>query len=106
MITLTGKLLNIVKGEQADRKTGELHPTYTAEVLHQSRGKSIIDSLKLDASIVGAWSKAIGSDVSVEVRSYAMANGTGGVLSGYALADKKALPTLQSAAPSPVLKAA
>jgi hypothetical protein len=93
MITLTGKLLNIVHGENKDRQTGELTQTFTAEILHQSRGKSIIESLKLDISTFTQWQKAVGSDISVEVRSWAMSNGTG-INSGYALADKKCLPVV------------
>lgn len=105
MITLTGKLLNIVQGENKDRETGEITPSHTAEILHQSRGKSVIESVKLDASIVIQWGKAVGSDISVEVRSYAMNNGKGGVISGYALADKKCLPVV-AASHAPTLKAA
>ena len=105
MITLTGKLLNIVQGENKDRETGEITPSHTAEILHQSRGKSVIESVKLDASILAQWGSAVGSDISVEVRSWAMSNGKGGVNSGYALADKKCLPVVVGVKP-PVLKAA
>jgi hypothetical protein len=93
MITMTGKLLNIVQGQQTNKDTGEVTATYTAEVLRLSRGKSVIDNLKLDVSVVPQWKKAVGFDFFIEVRSYSMANGKGGVIAGYALANKTDLPT-------------
>jgi hypothetical protein len=103
MITLTGKLLDIVKSEKKDFKTGELSPEYSAEILHKSRGKSVVESVKMDMSVVGAWSKVVGHDISCEVSFYAMTSKEGGLIKGLALADKKSLPV---SAHVPTLKAA
>lgn len=102
MISLHGKLHDIVKGENKDNETGEIVATFTAEVLHKSRGKSVVDSVKLDPSVVNQWTKAIGQDISVEVRFYAMKGRDGSITSGFTLADKKCLPVVSN----PVLKAA
>lgn len=93
MLTMTGKLLNIVQGQQTNKDTGEVTPTFTAEVLRKSRGKSVVDNLKIDPSVVPQWTKAIGFDFFVEVRSYAMPNGRGDINTGYSLANKTDLPT-------------
>lgn len=103
MITLTGKLLDIVKSEKKDFKTGELSAEYSAEILHKSRGKSVVESVKMDISVVGAWTKAIGHEISCEVSFYAMTSKEGGLIKGLALADKKSLPVSSHA---PNLKAA
>ena len=105
MLIMHGQVLNIVQSTKKDFKTGELTPEYSAEILRKQGGKSVIDSLKLDVSVVGAWSKAIGLHVTCEVRSYAMKTADS-VLSGYSLADKKSLPTVAASAPAPALKAA
>lgn len=104
MILISGKLFEIVKGESTNQTTGEVTPTHSAEVLHKERGKNVITSLKLDPSVVDQWEKNVGNEFSVEVRAWAMKTREGGINAGYALADKKALPVLQSA--KPVLKAA
>jgi hypothetical protein len=91
MITLFGQLLNVIPGENKNRETGEITKNFTAEVLHQSRGRSVVDSVKLDTEVGPAWTKLIGQDISVEVRFYAMKTSEG-VTSGLTLADKKALP--------------
>lgn len=105
MISIIGKLFNIVTGETTDRETGAISATYTAEILHTVRGKTEIANLKLDAAIVEPWSKVIGQDISAEVRFWAMKTREGGIQSGLTLSDKKALPVILPAA-KPALKAA
>lgn len=104
MILIFGKLYNIAHGENKDRETGEITVSHTAEILHTARGKTEIASVKLDAAVLEPWTKAVGKDISAEVRFYAMKTREGSIMSGLTLADKKALPTLQAAAPA--LKAA
>lgn len=94
MIQITGKLINIASSPFTDRQTGEQSTTHTAEVLHQVKGKSEVQGLKLDASVLDAWAKAVGRDISVEVRSYAMKRDDGTIMAGYGLADKRSLPNL------------
>lgn len=105
MISITGKLFNIVTAETTDRETGAISATYTAEILHTVRGKTEIANLKLDAAIVEAWSKSIGQDITAEVRFWAMKTREGGIQTGLTLPDKKALPVILPAA-KPALKAA
>lgn len=101
MIQLTGKLYNIAITEATERETGEVSKVYTAEILHTARGKTEITGLKLDSSVADMWGKAIGRDIAVEVRFYAMKNREGGIQSGLTCADKKALPVLLRAVPVP-----
>ena len=105
MISITGKLFNIVTGENIDRENGSITVTHTAEILHTVRGKTEIANLKLDASIVDAWAKAIGQDIIAEVRFWAMKTREGGIQSGLTLPDKKALPVVLAPA-KPLAKAA
>ena len=92
MINLHGKLYNIASTQSTDRETGEVGTTHTAEILHTSRGKTEIASVKIDASVVDAWEKCKGRDMSIEIRFYAMKTREGGIQSGLTLADKKSLP--------------
>ena len=94
MIQLTGKLLNISANPFTDRQTGETGTTHSAEILHTARGKLEVLALKLDSGLVDSWSKAVGRDIAIEVRSYAMKSSDGGIMSGYAMADKRALPVV------------
>jgi hypothetical protein len=103
MIILHGKVLDIVPAS-TNRTTGQIIPP-AVEVLHKVRGKSEVQTLKIDASTEPSWAKVIGQNITVEVNFYAMATKEGGVLAGFTLTDKKALPTLQ-AAPRPVAAAA
>jgi hypothetical protein len=96
MLTLTGQILNVIPGENKDRNTGEITRITTVEILHQSRGRSVVESVKCDIEVTAAWTKLIGKNISVEVRMYAMKTGEGGVTSGLTLADKKALPFVQN----------
>jgi len=105
MISITGKLFNIVTGQSTSRETGEVSVTYTAEILHTARGKTEIANLKLDAGIVEAWTKSLGQDIAAEVRFWAMKTREGGIQSGLTLVDKKAMPVILPAA-KPALKAA
>lgn len=91
MLTLTGKILAVIPSENKDRTTGEITKNFTVEVLHKSRGRSVIETLKTDPEVGPQWTKLVGSDISVEVRTYAMKTADG-VNSGLVLADKKALP--------------
>jgi hypothetical protein len=100
MIQLTGKLYNIAATEATDRESGEVSKVHTAEILHTVRGKTEIAGLKLDPSVADSWAKALGRDIAVEVRFYAMKNREGGIQSGLTCADKKALPVLLRAAPA------
>lgn len=105
MITLTGKLIEIARGEKKDRNTGEITPTFKAEFLHKVRGKSEVMAIGLDPSIVAGWEKALGREVSVEVAPYLLQGDGGKAMAGFVLADKKALPTVLQA-PVPLQKAA
>jgi hypothetical protein len=96
MLTLSGQILNVIPGETKDPSTGEIKRSCTVEILHQSRGRSVVESIKADAEVTHAWTKLIGKNVSVEVRMYAMRSSSGGVTSGLMLADKKALPFVQN----------
>ncbi len=100
MLFLSGQLLNIVAGQKTDQKTGVITPTFTAEVLHKSAGKSVVENVKIDTSpaVVEGWRAATGKAIQVEVRVYAMKTGDGGVMHGLTLADKTALPTVGKAA--------
>lgn len=100
MIQLTGKLYNIAVTEATDRETAEVSKVHTAEILHTVRGKTELVGLKLDAAVSDAWAKALGRDIAVEVRFYAMKNREGGIQSGLTCADKKALPLLMRTAPA------
>lgn len=92
MIYITGNLYNIATSQNTNSETGVISTVHTAEILHQSRGKSEIAGVKLDPSVVPSWEKAKGRDINVEVRFYAMKNREGGIQSGLVLADKKSLP--------------
>lgn len=105
MITLSGKLIEIAKGEKKNRDTGEITPTYKAEFLHKVRGKSEVIAVGLDPTIVPTWEKIVGRDVSVEVVPYLVQGDAGKAMAGFVLADKKAVPTLLQA-PVPLQKAA
>jgi hypothetical protein len=94
MLQLTGKVIDIVSGQNTDQATGQISTVHSAEILHKVRGKSEIASVKLDPSVVEPWTKAVGRDVSVEIRFYAMKTREGSILSGLTLADKKSLPTV------------
>jgi hypothetical protein len=96
MLTLSGQILNVIAGENKDQATGEITRTSTVEILHQSRGRSVVESIKTDIEVLPAWTKLIGKNVSFEVRMYAMRSSSGGVTSGLMLADKKALPFVQN----------
>lgn len=99
MLQLTGRLIDIARTEAKDRETGEITPVFAAEILHKERGKSVIESLKFDASCAHGWDKFIGKEIVVEVRPYAMKGNGGDVVSGLALADKKSYPFLLKAEP-------
>lgn len=106
MITLTGKLIEIAKGEKKNRDTGEITPTFKAEFLHKVRGKSEIIAIGLDPTIAPSWEKAIGRDVAVEVAPYLLQGDNGRAMAGFVLADRKALPNVLQAPLQPLPKAA
>ncbi len=91
MLTLTGKILAVIPGESTNRTTGEVSKNFTVEILHSSRGRSVVESVKIDPEVGPQWTKLVGADMSVEVRTYAMKTADG-FNSGLTLADKKALP--------------
>ncbi len=92
MIFIVGKLLEIVKGSKTDDRTGEIRPTHTAEILHKTRGKHEVASVKIDVSTLESWMKAIGQDIQTEVRFYALKTREGSIMSGLTLSDKTGLP--------------
>lgn len=96
MLFINGKVLNLVHTEIKDKFTGELKPVHTIEILHQSRGKSVVDYLKIDSLVCPQWEKIIGKEITAEVRVYAMKTEDGSVMHGFTLADKKGLPTVQT----------
>lgn len=103
MINITGKLHNTTHSRPINRSTGELRDVYTAEILHTVKGRSEIEYLKLDAKVFGAWTKAIGNDITAEVRFYAMKTDDGNVMSGLILADKSSLPTVSNIGTVPAM---
>lgn len=97
MITLTGKLIEVAKGEKKDRTTGEITPTFKAEFLHKVRGKSEVLAVGLDPAIAPSWEKALGREISVEVAPYLLQGDNGKAMAGFVLADRKALPNVLQA---------
>lgn len=96
MIQITGQLYKIAAAENTDRETGVISIVHSAEILHEARGKTEIASCKLDASVVEPWSKAVGKNITNEIRFYAMKTREGGIMQGITLADKKALPGIHA----------
>lgn len=92
MLTLSGQLINVVPTENTNRNTGEVTKSYVAEILHKSRERHAVESVKLDAEALSSWTSAIGKHISCEVRMYAIKGSDGSVQSGLTLADKKCLP--------------
>lgn len=93
-LILSGKLVGIVTSNFTNRDTGEIVQNHAAEIFHKQAGKHEVDTVKIDKSTLAEWSKAEGKDVSVEVRPYAVMKKEGGVMQGFSLADKMALPTI------------
>jgi hypothetical protein len=102
MLILEGKVLGVVYSERIDT-AGVIEKRAQVEVLHRIRGKSRVDTVRIDPSVSAAWEKADGKDVRIEVDYYALLGSEGGVISGFMMADKKALPLM---VPSPSLKVA
>jgi len=96
MIILLGNLYNIVSLPVTDRKSGEVTTVHTAEILHSTRGKTEIASVKINEAVLEGWQKFKGRDISVEVRFYAMKTSEGGIMSGLTLADKTAFPMAEA----------
>lgn len=93
-LILTGKVVGIVPGRFIDNKTGEVTETFTLEIFHKQAGRHEVDTVKIDKSTLAEWHKADGKDVSIEVRPYAVIKKEGGIMQGFSLADKLALPTI------------
>lgn len=106
MITIHGKLLDVTSLPSTDMQTGVVSTVHTADILHKVRSKNELASVKLDESVLDGWSKCIGKDITAEVRFYAMKTREGGINSGLTLADKKSLPTWNSAPVEQLKKAA
>lgn len=96
-LTLTGHLHKIAETSQTDRKTGEIRPKYTAEVLDTRRGRTVVEGLTIEDTMVSEWKKALNQEISIAVRPYAMKNDDGSILSGLSLAEKGALPVIHKA---------
>lgn len=99
-LTLSGTLVDIVESSFTDRQTGEVQQNFNAEILHKQGGRHEVDSVKVDKTTVTEWHKLRGKKVSVEVRPYAVLKKEGGIMQGYSLVDKKALPNIIQAATS------
>lgn len=99
MLQLIGNVYDVTSKNVTDRDTGVISIQHTAEILHKLGGKTEVLVLKLDQSVVEAWSKVKGRDIAVEVRPYAMKTREGGVMQGVSLADKRALPGVLRTAP-------
>lgn len=105
MLTLTGKLLDVIPGGTS-QKTGQIFDP-TIEILHKVRGKSEVEKIKIDPKTEAAWTKAINQIVSVAVNPYAMGPDKNTPINkGLSLDDKAVLPTVQTATPRPVPAAA
>ena len=92
MLILEGKVLGVVKSERTD-KDGVISSRAQVEILHRIRGKSRVDTVRIDTSVAAAWEKFEGKEVRVDVDYYAILGSEGGVISGFMMSDKKALPT-------------
>jgi len=93
-LTLTGHLHKIAETSQTNRSTGEIRPKYIAEVLDTRRNRTVVESLTLDETVLPEWKKAVGQEISIAVRPYAMKNDDGSILSGLSCAEKGALPVI------------
>lgn len=96
MLLIHGKILNVVFSENRDKNTGEIRKITQVEILHISKGRNVIDNLKIDLSVANEWQKAIGKDITAEVAVYAIKAEDGSLVHGFSLADKKSLPTVQT----------
>lgn len=101
MIKIEGKLINCVQGEytvRAGSNRGEIVPTFTAQILHYVGRKLEIEDIKLEREIFAEWKKLEGSDISVPIRAYAIADENGGKPKmGYSLATRTELPVVLKA---------
>ena len=95
-LILSGTLLNIVESSYTDRNSGEVSQSFNAEILHQQAGRHEVDTVKVDKTTVIEWHKLRGKKISFEVRPYAVLKKEGGIMQGFSLADKKALPNLMT----------
>jgi len=105
MLTLSGKLHDIAESDFTDKETGVIAKKYKAEILSKVRGKTEVEAIGIEPAAVEGWRKAIGLDISVEVRMFGMPGNRPGAapMFGLSLCDKNALPVILS---KPVLKAA
>lgn len=94
MLTLSGKVLDVIPG-RTNQTTGQIYPP-AVEILHKVKGKSQVEQLKIDAKTIGAWEKASGQNITIDVNYYAMKGSEGAVISGLTLSDKTALPTVNA----------
>lgn len=97
MIFISGLVYRVVTVPFTDSATGEISQVSSAEILHEVRNKTEVASVKIDASVVEQWTKAIGKSILNEIRFYALKTREGGVLSGITLTDKKSLPSITPA---------
>lgn len=93
-LTLSGKIVGIAQSSFTDRSTGEVSQNFNAEILHKQGGRHEVDSVKIDPSTANEWHKLIGKEIEIEVRPYAVLKKEGGIMQGFSLPNKKALPNL------------
>ena len=91
MLILEGKVIGVVYSERIDAN-GVIDKRAQVEILHRIRGKARVDTVRIDASVSASWEKVEGKDVRIEVDYYALLGTEGGVISGFMMSDKKALP--------------
>lgn len=89
-----GTIYDVISKESKEFETGKLIRVYEAEILHKLAGKTEVQTLKFDVSAFEFWTKAKGRDMVAEVRPYSMKTRDGATVTGMALADKRALPSL------------
>lgn len=105
MLTLSGQLWKIQESDYTDKTTGVIAKKYKAEVLDSVGGKTSIETITIDPSVVTHWRKLEGSNVTVQVRMFALAGTRPGSppIFGLSLVDKNSIPVPDS---RPLLKAA
>lgn len=105
MLTLSGQLWKIQESDYTDKTTGVISKKYKAEVLDSVGGKTSIETITIDPSVVMHWRKLEGANVTIQVRMFALAGTRPGSppIFGLSLVDKNSIPVPDS---KPLLKAA
>jgi PBP1b-binding outer membrane lipoprotein LpoB len=98
MLILEGQLISISSKQYTDRKTGEIVTNHTAQILDvNTSGDAEVQKLKLDHSTHLEWHKVTGKVIRAEVRPWSFVDDGGKLANGFALANKKDLPTTLAA---------